>query len=42
MNSSDSPKLELTFQIYNPLNLRHEVNQKAQFKVEGLNKKIKI
>jgi len=31
MNSSDSPKLELTFQIHNPLNLRHEVNQKVQF-----------
>jgi hypothetical protein len=42
MNSSDSPKLELTFQIHNLLNLRHEVNQKAQFKVEGWNKKIQF
>lgn len=33
-NSSESPNLRLIFQIHNPLNHIHELNQKAQFNVE--------
>jgi len=41
INSNDSLKPELIFQIHNLLNPRLGVCQKTQFKVEWWNKKIK-